>query len=209
MTPRLPANTIKGFARENTSGTRMTYVVDIMRISSNPGAFLGEDVGNNSLGSTSSSRATSTGNMLSRINGDGTFVGLADNAYGYAFVTGTAGDSKPNIRVAAYNGVFPFRKDPTLTTPNFVDLSGGSVSLPAGTTANKNNGQISYAEVGTKPYYTETINGRYPLWAVANAYTTTDQGGVNASNIFSSILSDFQFFPNVAYSQGLVLLSDL
>lgn len=211
--PRLPANFVRSVFREKTSGTRMTYLVDILRTSLKSGDFIGENIAGNSLppSPTVASQQSGTGAVLNAVNGN-------NDTYGYAFVTGAAGNAKPNIRVAAFNGVLPFRRNPLADT--FVEASGTSISLPSGTVAGKNGATFSYAEVGGtadpstgkySPYYTETINGRYPLWSEANAFTTTTALGKDEQSVVNDIVAAFTnpSTQNVVYSQGLVLSSDL
>ena len=215
--PRLPANPIRSVFREKTSGTRMTYLVDILRTSLKSGDFIGENAAGNSLlpGTGVTNQQSGTGAVLNTINGSisGNAAYTGADTYGYAFVTGGAGNGKTNIRVGAYNGVLPFRRDPLAATSS-AEVSGASISLPG------NGAQSSYTTVGGtadpntglySPYYTETINGRYTLWSEANAFTTTTSLGKNEQSVISDILAAFTSpaTQNVVYGQGLVLSSDL
>ena len=178
---------IKNAYRENTSGTRMTYVVDILRHSLTAGDYLTENQG----GYTSAPAANpqlGTGTMLNTVNGNA-------DAFGYAFVTGGAGNSKPNIRVAAYEGVLPYQKVGATAAG---DISGPSTFLP-------NNGTTLQPAYGSSIYYTETVNGRYPLWSVANAFATNPQ----ATSFINSIVNAAKLNAPLFYKQGLVLASDL
>ena len=185
---RLNANPIKSAFRENTSGTRITYVVDILRHSLVSGDYLSENIGGKTLAPTANPQL-GTGTMINTVNNN-------TDAFGYAFVTGGAGNSKPNIRVAAYEGVLPYAS------------SNAAVSLP------NNNGQTSYASFVTAnsaPYYTATVSGQYPLWAVANAFTTkkTPATPDTDADVLNSILSAFANNPSIPYNQGFALVDDL
>ncbi len=182
---RLPANFVKNAFRENTSGTRLTYLVDILRHSLVSGDYNSENIGGKTLAPTTNPQL-GTGTMLGTVNSSA-------DSYGYSFVTGGAGNGRGAIRVAAYEGVLPYKKA-SAALPG--DISGGSTSLPG------NNGQAGYS---TSPYYTETINGRYPLWSSANAFTNS----ADAAMFIDSIVNTASRNTGLFYSQGLLFQDDL
>ena len=168
--PRLPSFRVTGAYRENSSGTRITELLDIQRVTFdqvltensffqniNPGSNPGFPAG------VVANPQTGTGAMLGTINNGynpGTATGSRQTAIvGYAFVTGNAGASRPNVRVGLYNGVAPFRSTPT---DIFAATDGASLAVPS--TSNYS----TFASAGL-PFYTETANGRYELWTVPTA----------------------------------------
>ena len=201
--------------RETTSGTRLTQFTNIQRygfsstqaLTENSGGFItnpGMDTTTfqHALGITAKNDPTGmgatysgTGDILGAVNAGyqnaatGSFVNGA--TFGYAFVTGTAGNTRGSARVATFNGVAPY-----------AGTSGADISLP------NNNGQTPY---GNANYYTETASGRYELWAysraIFNSSVRTSTGTFNA--VFGQLNSATSTFSNIVHRNGLTQLIDM
>ena len=183
---RLAAVPVRSAVRENTSGTRMTYLVDILRTSLKAGDVITENVAGYAKDPAAAANPQlGTGTMVNAINNN-------PDAYGYGFITGNAGGGKPNVKVAAYQGVLPFALDTTGVPP----------TIPSG---------ANYTTAGNAgaTFYTEVANGRYPLWAVANAFTSTTPAGMADQSFLTTVIGAFGSNKSIPYSQGLTLVSDL
>ncbi len=190
--PRLPSFRATAAYRENSSGTRVTELLDIQRVTFdqvlienefftnlNPGSNPGFPAGvvANPQGGTGAMRGTFNNGY-----NNGSTAGSTQTAIvGYSFVTGNAGANRPNIRVGLYNGVAPFRSAPDST---FAATDGASLAVPTAT----NYG--TFASAGL-PFYSETANGRYELWTVPTAIQrkSLQAGAANRRPTLNSILS--------------------
>lgn len=177
LDPRFGATTtpVIGIYREKFSGTRNSALALFLRKSLNK--FYTENFFGNGLdpvaqGLTGANPTpqVGTGRMLQTLNiaipnADALTKGVP---LGYSFVTGIAGNNRPNIRVAQFNGVAAYRRSPATDTVPIT--TGASISLPG------NNGQPSYTAGTTNgTYYTETANGRYDLWTAGAFLTRSDK----------------------------------
>lgn len=174
------------YYRESTSGTRITQVLDSQTVFPpqvvSPSGFLSLSLYTEAGGR----RVNGTGAMLTAVNRD-------RSSYGYSFVTGSAGNSRPNIRVSSYQpfgaaaGALPYDKTP--------GSAGLDLSLP------NNNGQAPYND---DPYYTGVLNGTYTKWTYANSFS------VPSGNATSDSIRDaLQFFPNFVHREGLLTVQEL
>ena len=169
--------------RENTSGTRNTEYVDIQRDLVN-GGFVVDDTPQINSG---------TGPMLNFVDG----VSLA---FGYAFVGGVNGNSRPHTRVGGYadslgNISYPF------------PITGGSAdcSLP------NNNGQAAYSTDPNVLYQAGVVDGSYPLWSYANIFSRPEPrfaGGAAAqADVFNALLAPSS--PDTVHLEGVLRPSEL
>jgi hypothetical protein len=175
----------------------MTEYVGIQRVlPASPLMFVADDIPENTMDPTMNHVRRGTGPMLTAVNGGG---GPTSSIFGYAFVTGTAGNGLANIRVGGYqdsasNVTYPYAN----TTAN------ADVSLP------NNNGQRAYdADV----YYNITAPGSYPLWAYANAIISKAQDCVASAaaqrSIFAAMSSTTPDAVRIVHSEGLTSISDM
>src|SRR5262249_32559467 len=141
--PELSDNVIFANRRENSSGTRLSQYVGIQRfVPSKKFIFIEDDLPEDHV-------RRGTGAMLTAING-------AASNFGYAFVSGTAGNNLPNIRVGGY-----------LDSMGNLPYPYANASAKADLPLPNNNGQPGY---GTEAYYDIRTPGSYPLWAYANSF---------------------------------------
>lgn len=186
----------KIFRREDSSGTRMTFLLDILGkgdLEADPDVTYASSSSepepifptNNLL------IETGTGPMLNVLNNDEVnLTGGGTAVYaslGYSFVTGTSGSNRADIRVAKYGGNLPY--NPT--------GSGTDLSLPG------NNGQAAYSPA-TSSYYTGVTAGTYTNWSFANAYSLRTKHAT-ADSIASAVNGS----ATIAHSEGLTVQSDL
>lgn len=193
-----PSPFTKIFRREDSSGTRMTFLLDILGkgdLEADPDVV---------YASTKTSPEpvfptnpllieTGTGSMLNVLNNS--IVSLPTppggtttySSLGYSFISGTAGNGRPNIRVAKYNGNLPY-------SPS---VAGTDLSLPG------NNGQAAYSQ-SLSSYFTGVTAGTYTNWSYANSYSLNTKHAT-----MDSIASSLNGSAKVAHSEGLTVQSDL
>ena len=142
--------------------------------------------------------------------------------FGYAFITGGAGNSKPNVRVGLFNGVAPFRQDPRVTAGSGLTIT-SDLALPASNSANQNGNsagtkQLDYATVGNTtggasgaslPFYTEVINGRYELWSYTHAYTRQATSGSVAAAVFGPLNNLDATYSPIVHRAGLTQQAEM
>ena len=136
--------------------------------------------------------------------------------FGYAFITGGAGNNKPNVRVGLFNGVAPYRQNPAVTAGSGLNIT-SDLALPAANTSNQNANsagtkQTDYATVANTaggvsgaslPFYTEVINGRYELWSYTHAYTRQATTGSVAAAVFSPLNNLSGTYSPIVHRAGL------
>ena len=177
-----------GIYREKFSGTRTATIALLIR--KTVSQFFTENFFANGLdpvaqGLTGAnpSPQIGTGRMLQTLNltipnADALTKGVP---LGYSFVTGIAGNARPNVRVAQFNGVAAYRRNPATDTVPIT--SGASISLPG------NNGQATYtAGTVNGTYYTETANGRYDLWTAGTFLTLNGSTGLATAQSIAATL---------------------
>ncbi|MBC8101541.1 MAG: hypothetical protein H7Z41_03005 [Cytophagales bacterium] len=177
--------------RETTSGTRITQVlsnqVTLPVTVNSPGPGFPANYLNFAFDNPTISAGdpftnltqNGTGNMLGRVN-------TSSASFGYSFVTGTAGNTRANIRVGAVDGILPYSK-----------TGGGAtdISLP------NNNGQAAY---GTSVYYTNVLNGQYNNWVYANSFSLP-AGDPVADSLRDALNSNAP----LVHQQGLLTVAEL
>jgi hypothetical protein len=177
----------KDFHREATSGTRLTELLDIQAnydtshtpypwtvITATPYDYLAYVAEN----SDPLSLETSTGNEIAAVDG-------ANNSFGYAFVTGSAGLSASNTYVGAYAGYDAF---------NNVAGTSGPIALSSAT-------QFSQSQRPFEGVY----QGNYVAWSYENLY----ENASSLDSVAEAIASVFQDNSAIAHGQGILTRAEL
>lgn len=165
------------FNREPFSGTRNTELLAIQAIT--PPSVVTQQSGLLGLDYIPEygTIAVGTGAMISGVD-------TTPRSFGYAFVTGGAGNNRPNTTVGTYNGVAPY--------------SFGSALPGNGTTRGYDS----------DPYYDNVLSGGYTLWAYARAVAVLDASG-NVNATAQSIFDALNANPSVLHLQGLLSVAEL
>ena len=219
-----------GFLSENNSGLVVNPGSDVANYYHALGTGKDDPNGTNVAATTISG----TGDVVNAVNTGFTTAHAAPDpaqsnnlvngaAFGYAFITGGAGNSKPNVRVGLFNGVAPYRQNPASASASSLNIA-SDLALPGANVAGQNNNsagtaQPDYATVGntagglsgfSKPYYTEVINGRYELWSYTHAYTRQATTGSVAAAIFGSLNNTASsVYAPIVHRAGLTQLGEM